>query len=120
LRLERADVHGWDYPEAAFDLVVDIFSQFSTPAQRGLKWAGMLRALRPGGHLILEGYTPRQLDHRTGGPSRLESLYTADLLRDAFGGLDITVLDDREAVLDEGPGHAGLSAVIGLVARRPG
>lgn len=119
LQLERADVHGWNYPEAAFDLVVDIFSQFSTPAQRAVKWAGMLRALRSGGHLILEGYTPRQLDHRTGGPSRRENLYTAEMLRDAFAGLDIWLLHDREEILDEGPGHAGLSAVTGLVARKP-
>ncbi len=79
----------------------------------------MLRALRPGGHLIVEGYTPRQRVHRTGGPSQVENLYTEDLLRAAFGGLEILVLDDRKEVLDEGAGHSGLSAVIGLVARKP-
>jgi ubiquinone/menaquinone biosynthesis C-methylase UbiE len=26
----RADVHGWDYPQAAFDVVAEIFAQFST------------------------------------------------------------------------------------------
>src|ERR1700741_2966601 len=31
---ERADVHAWRYPEAAFDVVADIFTQFSTPAER--------------------------------------------------------------------------------------
>jgi hypothetical protein len=31
-----ADVHGWDYPEAAFDLVVEIFAQFSGPPQRAI------------------------------------------------------------------------------------
>jgi hypothetical protein len=28
----QADVHTFDYPEAAYDVVVDIFTQFSTPA----------------------------------------------------------------------------------------
>jgi 2-polyprenyl-3-methyl-5-hydroxy-6-metoxy-1,4-benzoquinol methylase len=28
---QRADVHDWDYPEAAFDVVVEIFTQFSPP-----------------------------------------------------------------------------------------
>lgn len=119
LTLEQGDVHGWPYPAAAFDLVADIFSQFSPPAERARKWAGLRRTLRPGGHLIVEGYTPRQLVHRTGGPSAAENLYTEPMLRDAFGGLEILVLHEREEVLDEGAGHSGMSALIGLVARKP-
>lgn len=117
----QGDVHHWPYPVAGYDLVADVFSQFSTPADRVLKWAGMLRALRPGGHLIVVGYTPKQLDHRTGGPSAVENLYTPALLRQAFGALEIKVLDDYETELAEGTGHSGMSAVIGLVAvKRPG
>ncbi|MCB6178188.1 methyltransferase domain-containing protein [Rhodobacter sp. Har01] len=119
LHLVEADVHDWPYPEAAFDLVVDVFSQFSTPQQRARKWEGMLRALRPGGALIVVGYTPRQLLHRTGGPSEEANLYTPALLRDAFGDLRIDLLEETEEVLDEGAGHSGLSAVVGLVATRP-
>lgn len=119
LDLVQADVHDWAYPEAGFDLVADVFSQFSSPEQRARKWAGMLRALRPGGTLIVVGYTPRQLVHRTGGPSEEANLYTPHLLRTAFGGLHISVLEEAEVVLDEGSGHSGLSAVIGLVATRP-
>jgi SAM-dependent methyltransferase len=65
----QTDVHGFPYPEAAFDVVVEIFAQFSTPAERKVKWAGMRRALKPGGGLlIVQGYTPKQLDYGTGGP----------------------------------------------------
>ena len=31
LTIAQADVHTWDYPDAAFDVVVEIFTQFSTP-----------------------------------------------------------------------------------------
>lgn len=121
LDLVEADVHAWAYPAAGFDLVVDIFSQFSGPAERARKWAGMCHALRPGGLLILQGYTPAQLRHGTGGPSAPEQLYSAAMLRDAFAGFEILHLAEEEAVLSEGAGHDGLSAVIGLVARkRPG
>ena len=120
LDLVQADVHAWDYPPAAFDLVADIFSQFSPPDDRARKWAGMARTLRPGGHLIVHGYTPDQLRHGTGGPRDPAHLYTEDLLRGAFPGFDILHLEAVETVLDEGPGHRGPSAVIGLVARRPG
>src|SRR5215471_20715276 len=30
VKLVRADVHQWDYPVAAFDVVAEIFTQFST------------------------------------------------------------------------------------------
>ena len=30
----QADVHAFDYPQAAFDVVVEIFTQFSSPAER--------------------------------------------------------------------------------------
>jgi len=48
----EADVHAWPYPEEAFDVVVEIFSQFSTPAERQQKWTGMRRALKRGGLLF--------------------------------------------------------------------
>ena len=119
LHLVVADVHACDYPEAAYDLVVDVFSQFSTPSQRARKWAGMQRALRPGGTLIVVGYTPRQLAHGTGGPSEVANLYTPALLVEAFQDLRIRALEEGEEVLDEGAGHSGISDVIGLVAVKP-
>ena len=88
-------------------------------SERARIFAGMARALRPGGHLILQGYTPKQLEYRTGGPSAVENLYTAELLREAFAGLEIMHLQEYEDVLEEGVGHKGRSALVGLVARRP-
>ncbi len=114
-----ADAVAWDDPEAAFDFVVGIFIQFADPVQRARIFAGMARALRPGGHLMVQGYTPKQLEYRTGGPSAVENLYTAELLRTAFPGLDIVHLQEYEDVLDEGVGHKGQSALVGLVARKP-
>ena len=114
-----ADAVAWDYPEAAFDFVVGIFIQYADPVQRARIFAGMARAQRPGGHLIVQGYTPKQLEYRTGGPSALENLYTADMLRTSFTGLEIMHLQEYEDVLDEGLGHKGQSALVGLVARKP-
>ena len=76
-------------------------------------------ALRPGGLLILQGYTPKQLEFGTGGPGVLENLYTEELLRTGFAGLQVVELDAYEAILHEGARHVGPSALIGMVARRP-
>jgi SAM-dependent methyltransferase len=111
---ERADVHEWRYPEAAFDVVVDIFTQFSTPAQRATKWRGVRRTLRPGGLLILQGYTPKQLQYGTGGPKVVEQLYTRAMLEAAFGDLRNLTIVEEEREMHEGAAHAGMSAVINL------
>lgn len=113
-----ADCDGYAWPEAACDGVAAIFVQFADPALRERLFAHMVRALRPGGRLVLQGYTPRQLEYRTGGPPVASHLYTEILLRDAFGELDIEHLQEYEADLAEGSGHHGRSALIGLVARR--
>lgn len=111
------DSHPWE--EAACDGVVAIFVQFADPALRERLFANLVRSLRPGGVLVLQGYTPRQLEFRTGGPPQLEHLYTRELLETAFAELELQVLQDYEAEIHEGQGHHGRSALIGLVARRP-
>ena len=119
MKIECGDVHNWDYPEDAFDVVCEIFTQFSTPAERARKWAGMKKALKPEGLLLLIGYTPKQLQHGTGGPKEIEQLYTRALLEKTFGGFrDLTIVEE-ELDMHEGVSHAGLSAVIHLTGWKP-
>jgi 2-polyprenyl-3-methyl-5-hydroxy-6-metoxy-1,4-benzoquinol methylase len=68
LEIEQADVLAWAWPEAAYDLVVAIFIQFAPPPERERIIAGIRRTLKPGGTLILQGYTPKQIEYGTGGP----------------------------------------------------
>jgi SAM-dependent methyltransferase len=115
---EVADVYGWRWPQGAFDVVAAIFVQFADPAMRGFMFERMVRALKPGGLLLLEGYTPKQLEYRTGGPPQVENLYTAPMLREAFRDLEILELREYEDELEEGERHTGRSALVDLVARR--
>ena len=114
------DCDGFAWPEAAYDGVAAIFVQFADPAMRTRLFAHIRRSLKPGGTLVLQGYTPRQLEYRTGGPPFESHLYTPALLREALAAMDIVELRDYEADLAEGSGHHGRSALIGLVARQRG
>ncbi|HEX5364970.1 MAG TPA: SAM-dependent methyltransferase, partial [Gallionella sp.] len=95
-----------------------IFIQFAPPGLREQMFAHIERSLKPGGLLLLQGYTPRQLEYRTGGPSQVENLYTEALLREAFVGMEILHLAEHDSVISEGAGHRGMSALIDLVARK--
>ena len=113
------DLEGWTWPDAAYDAVAAVFIQFAPPDFRAAIFEGLKRSVKPGGLILLHGYTPRQLDYGTGGPSQVEQLYTPELLEAAFGDFGIEHLRAYEADLDEGAGHRGRSALIDLVARRP-
>ncbi len=118
VNFQVADCDGFAWPQAAYDGVAAIFIQFADPALRERLFARMQQCLKPGGLLVLQGYTPKQLEYRTGGPPLASHLYAEAMLRQAFAAMDILTLREYEADVAEGSGHRGRSALIGLVARR--
>ena len=118
LTTELADATTWRWPEAAFDVIVVIFTQFANPTERSQMFAGIRKALRPRGLLLMQGYTPRQLQYGTGGPKQIENLYTRDLLEREFASLSELQIEERDCDMREGSAHAGMSAVIELVGRK--
>lgn len=119
VNFELADLLRWDWGENRYDVVVAIFIQFAGPEQRGQMFASIKRCLKPGGLLLLQGYTPRQLEYRTGGPSQAENLYSETMLRSAFPDWEILHLREHDDFVSEGAGHHGMSALIDLAARKP-
>ena len=115
---EQADLTQWDFGENRFDAVAAIFTQFAPPGLREQMFGRIRRCLKPGGLLLLQGYTPRQLEYRTGGPSQAENLYTESMLREAFADMDILHLREHDDIIREGAGHSGMSALIDLAARK--
>jgi len=99
--------------------VVAIFIQFVGPEQRDQIFQGMKRAVKPGGIVMLHGYTPEQVELGTGGPPQAENMYTEEMLQQAFDDFEILELRAYRRHVDEGEGHSGDSALIDLVARKP-
>jgi SAM-dependent methyltransferase len=118
LRVECVDVIAWDYPENAFDVVAAIFIQFANPAERQRIFAGIRRALKPGGLLLMQGYRPEQLNYKTGGPSAVENLYTEAMLAQEFADFADLTIRVHDSMHHEGTGHHGMAALIDLVGRK--
>jgi len=116
----EADLDLWHWPVAAYDVVAAIFIQFAPPPLRAKFFAAMQAALKPGGLLILEGYTPKQIEYGTGGPPQAENMYTRPMLEAAFAGMEILHLKEYDAAIEEGAGHKGTSALIDLAAKKRG
>ena len=118
LRFQQVDLATWRWPTAEFDVIVAIFIQFADPPFRQRIFGGIKTALKPGGLLLMQGYRPEQLNYRTGGPSQVENLYTTALLEDSFSDFASVEINEHDSMVDEGGGHAGMSALIDFVGRK--
>jgi len=119
IRTEKADLITWQWPAQKFDIVAAIFIHLP-PEVRARLHRRMFEALKPGGVLILEAFTPEQLKYKTGGPPVADMLYTADMLRIDFAGGEILHIEEVITELAEGKYHRGPGVVVRLVLRRPG
>jgi SAM-dependent methyltransferase len=118
----QADVLTWDWPVAAYDLVALLYLHLPPPGRRVL-YARALAALKPGGRIVLEAFTPehlaRQSEGARGGPRDAALLYSAADLREDFKDAQIELLQELETELTEGALHVGKSAVVRMIARKP-
>ena len=114
--VEDCDSRTWI--DNKYDGIAAIFVQFADPPMRERLLQNIMRSLKPGGIMVLQGYTPKQLEYKTGGPPFIDHLYTASMLQAAFANLQILDLMEHEDHLSEGTQHLGRSALIGMVARK--
>lgn len=118
LETQQVDLVDWIPAPEQFDAVVLTFVHLPSSWRR-LAHQRLLHALRPGGWLLLEAFTPQQLHYRSGGPKDVDMLYTASALRADFADLQEQLCWDGLVELDEGPGHQGAGHVLRYVAQRP-
>lgn len=116
------DLAEWEWPEAAFDMVAAIFLHLP-PAVRPAIHRHMLKAVRPGGMVLIRAFTPPHLALRAagvgrGGPPDAALLYDPEMLRADFAGAVAEHLVEREVELPEARLHGGRGAVVEARFRR--
>lgn len=110
-----ADLAEYDLGQELWQGIVSVFCHLPSPLRRDVH-SRIGPALAHQGCLLLEGYTPDQLQHGTGGPPSVDMLYHPQMLRDDFSGLTVQHLLALEREVIEGIGHTGLGAVVQLIA----
>ena len=114
-----ADLKEYDIGEDKWDAVVSIFCHMPPPMRKDVH-SKIVRGLKPGGILLLEAYTPKQLDLKTGGPHTKDMLMTLEEIRsEDFAELEVEIGQELERDVIEGKYHTGKAAVVQLVCRKP-
>jgi SAM-dependent methyltransferase len=86
------------------------------PAERNIFYPALIRALKPGGYLVLEGFNKKQVNNTSGGPDNPEILFSIEELREGFKDLVVVELEEQEQVLEEGLLHVGKADTVRLLA----
>lgn len=119
LETVEADLGQYDFGKEKWDFIVGIFCHMPPPV-RARVLAEIPGALKPGGLVLFECYSPQQLEFKTGGPPSVEMMYSAELLSASPVGKELQVLRNEELVRDvvEGEFHTGKGAVVQFVAKK--
>jgi len=109
------DLEAPDYPDDHFDALALIFVH--SPADKRQRiHRDLLRFLKPGGVLMLTGFSKEQLQHDSGGPKDGAMLLSLNELEEDFSHLHLISMEQLELEITEGEFHLGKASVIQLVA----
>jgi hypothetical protein len=108
----------WNPEPDQYDCIALIFVHLPEELRKQVHQSA-IKALKPGGTLILEAFTINQLSRSSGGPKIPELLFTNDQLKNDFiNTIELEILE-TQVILDEGSLHHGVADVIRLICHKP-
>ena len=115
-----SNVENIEFPNSSFDVLAMVYAHFSGELRRTFH-RKLSEFLKPGGFLILEGFSKlqqeyQQRDPQSGGPKDTEMLYDLEELKRDFENFDIKEAVVETIVLNEGNYHKGEASVVRIFA----
>jgi hypothetical protein len=119
LKTEMADATVFNPGNRRWDLIT-MFYLHLPPRSRFEVYRHAQTALAPGGRIILQGFTPRQIGRGTGGPGDDSHLLfiEPEEIKENFPDLEILRLEEKEIPMVGGIYHTGSGVVVRFVGRR--
>lgn len=118
IRTVHEDLSQFDIEPESWDAIVSIFCHLPAEVRKDLH-RRVLTGLRHNGVLLLEAYTPEQIEYGTGGPPAVEMMMTLAELEEEFPGMEWLRAVELVRDVREGDFHVGPGAVVQLVGRKP-
>ncbi|MBI5538843.1 MAG: class I SAM-dependent methyltransferase [Bacteroidia bacterium] len=115
IQYDLYDVRHFEIKPDEYDAVV--LSYFHLPENiRKEFYLKIISSLKKGGVIILEAFTPKQLNNTSGGPKEIQLLFSPEMLQKEFNGLNLVENKEHEIILDEGKLHKGKAIVVRFLA----
>jgi 2-polyprenyl-3-methyl-5-hydroxy-6-metoxy-1,4-benzoquinol methylase len=107
----------FNFSENEFDAAALVFTHFP-PGVRYEIHSLIIKSLKPGGVLIIEAFSKKQINNTSGGPKDLASLNSINELSEDFKDLNILESIEMQVNLNEGPYHQGKADVIRMIVKK--
>lgn len=111
------DLGEFEFGERCWDAVVMIWCHLPKPLMAQVL-ENSAKSLTSGGYIVIEAYTPFQLQYKTGGPHSVDLLNTLEEFDQGLKQLERVHGIEIERDIFEGQGHTGRSAVVQYLACR--
>lgn len=108
----------WNPEPDQYDCIALIFVHLPEGLRQQVHQS-VIKALKPGGILILEAFTTKQLPRTSGGPKSADLLFTNEILANDFKNLAAVEIHEAQVMLNEGMLHQGIAEVIQFSGRKP-
>ena len=112
-----ADLAEFNIGSNQWDAIISIWCHLPSKLREKVH-AQCVIGLKNSGFFILEAYTPKQLEYKTGGPSDTDFLMTELALKKELVGMNFMIIQEISRDINEGQGHSGMSAVIQILANK--
>lgn len=112
-----SDYDNMQFEPESFDCLVLIYAHMH-PLKRNEYHKKLISFLKPGGKLILEGFSKKQINNHTGGPRDISMLFSPEELKKDFDNLARLSVEETAIILKEGQFHDGKADVIRVTGTR--
>lgn len=103
------------YPEDFFDVIALLYTH--TPFRKQLHH-NALSWLKPGGIILIEGFSESQLNYNSGGPKDINLLFSLTKLQEDFQEVSEKNIYETTVELNEGKYHNGKASVIRAIIKK--
>lgn len=106
---KKVDLLADSLPVDEYDAAIMVFGHFHNDYQK------MIQTIKPGGLIMFEVYSKKQINYRTGGPKDVDMLYDPIDILNWCEEHEVIHFFNGEQERVEGKGHTGLADVIQVV-----
>jgi len=107
----------FQYAENEYNVLALIYAHFP-PQLRSIIHQKLAKSLKTGGFLILEAFSKKQVENKSGGPPVQEMLYSIDEMKSDYKGFEFIEAIETQIELAEGKFHKGIADVIRIKAQK--
>jgi len=111
-----ADFNFLALPEKSYHFIALIYTHMPSDIRQSV-YRTLIKSLKPGGIILAELFSQKQLELDSGGPKNTDYLVTPEIMANDFAGLKISMNQDVDIELNEGPFHQGKAHVVRFLAK---